>query len=102
MLAGNSVHVDLKFLSREPWTEVVGWLDYRIYDVSAIKEAARRFADVEVLKRSPMKRGLHMAREDVLESIEEARWQRGAFFVDKKQEEEENGGKEKKKEKIGT
>lgn len=83
LLAGNTVHADKMFLAQEPWTKVVKWLHHRIYDVSAIKEAARRFADVDVLKKSPQKRGLHMAKEDILESIEEARWQRDVFFKSK-------------------
>lgn len=83
LLAGNTVHADKLFLSQEPWRQVVKWLHHRIYDVSAIKEAARRFADVEVLKTSPMKKGLHEAKADILESIEEAKWQRDVFFKGK-------------------
>jgi oligoribonuclease len=75
------VHADKMFLSCEPWSEVVRWLHHRIYDVSAIKEAARRFASVEVLRSSPRKQGLHEAKADILESIEEARWQRDVFFT---------------------
>ncbi|GIZ38521.1 hypothetical protein CKM354_000193700 [Cercospora kikuchii] len=83
LLAGNTVHADKVFLSQEPWNPVVRHLHHRIFDVSAIKEAARRFAPEEVLKKSPWKAGKHMAKEDILESIEEARWQRDTFFAPK-------------------
>ncbi|KAI5360711.1 Putative ribonuclease H-like superfamily, exonuclease, RNase T/DNA polymerase III, oligoribonuclease [Septoria linicola] len=84
LLAGNTVHADRVFLSHEPWNKVVRHLHHRIYDVSAIKEAARRFAPVDVLKKSPQKAGKHEAKADILESIEEARWQRDMFFAPRK------------------
>jgi oligoribonuclease len=49
-------------------------------DVSAIKEAAKRWAPEEVIKQSPQKAGLHEAKADILESIEEARFYKRAFF----------------------
>lgn len=82
LLAGNSVHVDKVFLQRE-MPAVADWLHYRILDVSAIKEAARRWCGEEVLRRVPQKKGLHQARDDVLESIEEARFWRENVFVAK-------------------
>lgn len=81
LLAGNSVHCDKEFLRREPYVKIIDYLTYRILDVSAIKEAARRWAPVEVLRKVPPKKGLHQAKEDILESIEEARFYRDAFFV---------------------
>ncbi|KAK5169667.1 Phosphatidylinositol 3,4,5-trisphosphate-dependent Rac exchanger 2 protein [Saxophila tyrrhenica] len=57
------------------------YLHHRILDVSAIKEAARRWAPEDVLKRSPQKAGKHEARADILESIEEARYYRTMFFT---------------------
>ena len=80
LLAGNSVHCDQAFLNKEPYAKVLEHLHYRILDVSSIKEAARRWAPEEVLNKVPMKRGLHQAREDILESIEEARYYREVFF----------------------
>lgn len=80
LLAGNSVHCDKEFLRREPYGKVLDYLTYRILDVSAIKEAARRWAPAEVLSRVPRKKGLHQAKEDILESIEEARFYREVFF----------------------
>ncbi|KAI9681973.1 MAG: hypothetical protein M1817_000027 [Caeruleum heppii] len=80
LLAGNSVHADKAFLSRPPYNRVLQHLHYRILDVSSIKEAARRWAPPEVLASVPRKKGMHEAREDILESIEEARYYRDTFF----------------------
>ena len=80
LLAGNSVHADKEFLSKAPYNRVLGHLHYRILDVSSIKEAARRWASPNVLSKAPKKKGLHQAKEDILESIEEARFYREVFF----------------------
>lgn len=80
LLAGNTVHADKAFLVKEPWTKVIKHLHHRILDVSAIKEAARRWAPEEILKKSPQKAGKHEAKADILESIEEARYYRDVFF----------------------
>ena len=80
LLAGNTVHADKAFLVVEPWTKVMKHLHHRILDVSAIKEAARRWAPVAVLKKSPQKAGKHEAKADILESIEEARYYKKVFF----------------------
>lgn len=81
LLAGNTVHADRGFLVKEPWSPVMRHLHHRILDVSAIKEAARRWAPEDVLRRSPQKAGKHEARADILESIEEARYYRKMFFA---------------------
>lgn len=80
LLAGNTVHADKMFLVLAPWTPVVKYLHYRIFDVSAIKEAARRWAPMDLLKGSPMKAGKHEAKADILESIAEARYYKQVFF----------------------
>ncbi|KAI9832940.1 MAG: hypothetical protein M1819_003970 [Sarea resinae] len=80
MLAGNSVHADRAFLARAPYDAVLAHLHYRILDVSSIKEAARRWASDEALAAVPPKKLVHEAREDVLESIVEARYYRARFF----------------------
>lgn len=80
LLAGNTVHADKAFLAREPWTKIIRHLHHRILDVSAIKEAARRWAPEDILKKSPQKAGKHEAKADILESIEEARYYRKVFF----------------------
>jgi oligoribonuclease len=81
LLAGNSVHADKSFLVEQPYKVVTDHLHYRILDVSSIKEAARRWAPKDVLKRIPRKQMLHEARADILESIEEARFYRETFFL---------------------
>jgi len=48
--------------------------------VSAIKEAARRWAPVDTLRNVPRKAGKHEAKADILESIEEARYYQKVFF----------------------
>lgn len=80
LLAGNTVHADRAFLRRAPYDKVINHLHHRILDFSAIKEAARRWAPVEILKQTPRKKGLHEARQDIIESIEEARFYRDVFF----------------------
>jgi len=80
LLAGNTVHQDRAFLRKPPFSEVVEYLHHRILDVSTIKEAARRWAPKELVKNTPRKRGLHNARQDILESIEEAKYYRDVFF----------------------
>jgi oligoribonuclease len=81
LLAGNSVHADKDFLSKVPYDRALAHLHYRILDVSSLKEAAMRWAGDDALQGVPRKKGLHQAREDVLESIEEARYYRRAFFA---------------------
>jgi len=83
LLAGNSVHCDKEFLMKPPYDIVIRNIHHRILDVSSIKEAARRWASEDVLKQVPRKKGLHQAREDILESIEEAKFYRDAFFKSK-------------------
>ncbi|KAK4992464.1 Phosphatidylinositol 3,4,5-trisphosphate-dependent Rac exchanger 2 protein [Elasticomyces elasticus] len=80
LLAGNTVHADKAFLVKPPYEPVIKHLSHRILDVSAIKEAARRWAPQEILKASPQKKGKHEAKADILESIEEAKYYRRVFF----------------------
>lgn len=77
LLAGNSVHADKMFLMRDPWAPVLQWLHYRILDVSAMKEAVRRWASQDVLDGVPRKKLTHSADEDIKESLEEARYYMG-------------------------
>lgn len=77
LLAGNSIHADKSFLMVPPWNCILEHLHYRLFDVSAMKEMVRRWASEEVLARVPPKKLAHQAREDVLESIDEAR-----FYMD--------------------
>jgi oligoribonuclease len=81
LLAGNSVHADRAFLRKQPYDRALDHLHYRLLDVTSIKEAARRWAAPRVVKRVPSKKGRHKARDDILESIEEARYYRDAIFA---------------------
>lgn len=79
LLAGNSVHGDRAFLSKEPYKQVVDYLHYRILDVSSLKEAARHWCP-EIASAAPGKKALHKAKQDIIESIEEARYYKLAIF----------------------
>ncbi|KAI1159141.1 mitochondrial putative Oligoribonuclease [Nemania serpens] len=85
LLAGNSVHADRAFLRKEPYKKAAQHLHHRLMDVSTIKEAARRWCP-EVIKNAPSKQGLHQAKEDILESIAEARYYKDAIFGGRKGE----------------
>ncbi|EFQ98137.1 oligoribonuclease [Nannizzia gypsea CBS 118893] len=81
LLAGNSVHADRAFLAQPPYVQVLDWLHYRILDVSSVKEAVRRWGSDEMLRDAPSKKGVHLAREDILESIEEIKYYRQKLFA---------------------
>jgi len=78
-LAGNSIHQDRRFLARY-MPEVENWLHYRNVDVSTIKELAQRWYPKQYAAR-PTKKGSHRAMDDLMESIDELRYYRKAFFV---------------------
>ncbi len=78
-MAGNSIHADRAFLAHPPWAVVLAHLHYRIFDVSSIKEAVRRWAPEAVLEGVPRKALRHEARADMEESIEEARYYMGVL-----------------------
>jgi oligoribonuclease len=80
LLAGNSVWADRGFLRKEPYSKVMDHLHHRILDVSAIKEAAVRWCPPRIKNKAPKKKGSHKAKDDILESIEEARYYREAIF----------------------
>ncbi|KUJ08004.1 exonuclease rnase t and DNA polymerase-like protein iii [Mollisia scopiformis] len=80
LLAGNTVHADKAFLRKQPYKKVHDHFHHRILDVSTIKEAAIRWSSHEVLKEVPKKKNLHTAREDILESIAEAKYYKHAIF----------------------
>ncbi|CAI7677354.1 unnamed protein product [Penicillium manginii] len=81
LLAGNSVHADKAFLVREPYSKIMEHLHYRILDVSTIKEAARRWGSEELLRQVPPKREVHLARDDILESIAEMKFYQQKLFA---------------------
>ncbi|KKA18597.1 RNA exonuclease Rex2 [Rasamsonia emersonii CBS 393.64] len=74
------VHADRAFLSKGPYAPVLEWLHYRILDVSTIKEAVRRWGSDDLLKDAPPKREVHLAKDDILESIQEMRYYRDRLF----------------------
>jgi oligoribonuclease len=59
---------------------VLRLLHYRIFDVSALKEAARRWCPEHVLAAAPKKGLAHRALDDIYESIEEARYYMDVVF----------------------
>jgi oligoribonuclease len=80
LLAGNTVHADKAFLRKEPYKKVHDHFSHRILDVSTLKEAAKRWSSLDTLIRVPKKKLLHQAREDILESIAEAKYYKEAIF----------------------
>jgi oligoribonuclease len=87
LLAGNSVHADKAFLRKGPYKKIIDHLHHRILDVSTLKEAAKRWSPPDVVEGTPQKKGLHLARQDIIESIEEAKYYKEAIFqrhIDKK------------------
>jgi oligoribonuclease len=95
LLAGNTVHADKAFLRKEPYKKVHDHLSHRILDVSTLKEAAKRWSPLEVLLEVPKKKLLHKAKEDIIESIEEARYYRQAIFQQQQQPSSQNTGEGK-------
>ncbi|KAJ2083171.1 hypothetical protein H4R24_001001 [Coemansia sp. RSA 988] len=81
LLAGNSVHADRAFLSRQ-MPELTSYLSHRIIDVSSIKELARRW-NHQAFRTAPLKKSTHRALDDILESIEELQHYNKSFFVNK-------------------
>ncbi|EFJ43019.1 hypothetical protein VOLCADRAFT_66302 [Volvox carteri f. nagariensis] len=77
-LAGNSIHVDRMFLLKY-MPRVVAYLNYRIVDVSSIKELARRWYP-KAYKNAPRKKLAHTALSDIRESIEELKYYRKTVF----------------------
>lgn len=80
LMAGNSIHVDRMFLRKEPYRKVYDHVHYRILDVSAIMEAVRRWCPPEVRNAEPRKQGLHQAKQDILDSIEQAKFYKELIF----------------------
>ncbi|MFC4139280.1 MULTISPECIES: oligoribonuclease [unclassified Microbacterium] len=79
-LAGNTIGTDRMFLAKY-MPELDQYLHYRNVDVSSIKELSRRWYP-RVFFNAPAKDGGHRALADILESIRELQYYRGAVFVD--------------------
>lgn len=78
-LAGNTIGTDRAFLAKF-MPRVDSHLHYRSIDVSSIKELARHWFP-RIYFQSPSKNGGHRALADILESIRELEYYRGAAFV---------------------
>ena len=76
LLCGNSVWKDRSFLERE-MPAILGYLHYRIIDVSTVKELVRRWAPSSA---APKKQETHRALDDIRESIAELGWYRSKLF----------------------
>lgn len=80
LLAGSSVHFDKSFL-RKSMPHFTKLLNYRILDVSSVKELCRRWYPQTYLTL-PGKLGDHRALCDIQDSIKELKWYRNAIFKD--------------------
>lgn len=76
-ICGNSIGQDRRFLVKY-MPELEGWFHYRNLDVSTIKELARRWAP-DVLD-GVVKKGSHLALDDIIDSINELAHYRKTFF----------------------
>ena len=75
-LCGNSVALDWRFI-RQHMPTLFAFLDYRLIDVTTVKELAKRWFPNAP---KPTKAGGHRALADIRESIEELRLYRDALF----------------------
>lgn len=76
-LCGNSISQDRRFLMRH-MLELENYFHYRIIDVSSIKELVKRWKP-ELLDGF-QKKGVHLALDDIKESIEELEYYRKHVF----------------------
>lgn len=76
-MCGNSVHMDRQFLARY-MPKLAAFFHYRNCDVSTVKELAKRWSPE--LYESFQKESVHLALEDIKESIDELRFYKQHFF----------------------
>ncbi|WP_027966440.1 oligoribonuclease [Halomonas halocynthiae] len=76
-VCGNSVHQDRRFLERE-MPELLAFFHYRNLDVSTLKELAKRWNPGALAGFS--KRNVHLAMDDIKESIAELAHYRRTFL----------------------
>lgn len=74
------MHADRAFLVKGPYAKVMEYLHYRIVDVSTLKEVVRRWGSQELLESVPPKKEVHLARDDILESIAEMKYYKERLF----------------------
>lgn len=77
-LCGNSIGHDRRFLERYMPT-LFAYFHYRNIDVSTVKELVRRWYPNGL--SAPMKKGNHLALDDIRESINELKFYREYYFV---------------------
>ncbi len=87
-MCGNSIHQDRRFLERE-MPELLAFFHYRNLDVSTLKELAKRWNPGALV--GFQKRNVHLAMEDIKESIAELAHYRRTFLrlTDDETDEEE-------------
>ncbi|MFG6139135.1 MULTISPECIES: oligoribonuclease [Halomonas] len=76
-MCGNSIHQDRRFLERE-MPELLAFFHYRNLDVSTVKELAKRWNPGALVGFS--KRNVHLAMDDIKESIAELSHYRQTFL----------------------
>lgn len=77
-LAGNTIYMDRMFL-RKYMPLVDSYLNYRIIDVSSVKELCKRW-NSRLFAKAPRKKNLHRGLDDIKESIEELRYYKPYMF----------------------
>ena len=77
-LCGNSICQDRRFMAKH-MPELESFFHYRNLDVSTLKELVRRWRP-ELLD-GMVKKGAHLAMDDIRESVEELRFYRKHFIV---------------------
>ena len=77
-MCGNSIGQDRRFLVKY-MAEFEAYFHYRNLDVSTVKELARRWKP-EVLAKVN-KKGIHLALDDIIDSIDELKIYREHFFA---------------------
>lgn len=80
-LAGNTIHMDRMFL-REFMPKVDAYLNYRMIDVSTVKELCKRW-NSGIFARAPKKRNVHRGLDDIKESIAELKYYQNYMFEKK-------------------
>ena len=87
-MCGNSIHQDRRFLERE-MPELLAFFHYRNLDVSTLKEIAKRWNPGALA--GFQKRNVHLAMDDIRESIAELAHYRTTFLktADERSDEEE-------------
>lgn len=79
-LCGNSIYIDRHYL-RIQMPELEKYLHYRCVDVSTVKELTKRWKpDIFEAARAQKGESRHRAKDDILASISELRFYKGALF----------------------